>query len=325
MKKSARNVMIGAGLSLAAAAAAGCAAYALSKSLLQVALDREVPEVFKKGKKRLTGDGGEYAHLAIMVEEAAQRLENGCCTDVQIMSHDGIRLVGHWYENPNAKRIVVAMHGWRSSWTQDFGMIAQFLHTNGCNILYAEQRGQGDSGGDHMTFGLLERFDCLDWVQWVNEHNEQGLPVYLAGISMGATTVLMTAGLELPENVRGIVADCGFTSPKAIWKHVTEENLHLSYELHDNLVERLCQKKISLGTQEYSTLEAMRICKVPVLFVHGSEDTFVPISMTYENYLACTAPKELLVVPGAGHGLSYCTEKQRYEDAVKAFWKKHDV
>lgn len=100
-------------------------------------------------------------------------------------------------------------------------------------------------------------------------NNTQGeLPVYLAGISMGATTVLMAAGLDLPDNVRGIVADCGFTSPHAIWKHVTEENLHLSYTFHGNLVERLCQKKLRMGTKEYSTIDAMKHCRVPVLFVH---------------------------------------------------------
>ena len=322
MKKSTRNVLIGTGVAAVAITAVGAAAYTVSKCLLEFALDREAPKIFRNGKEKLAGYSEEFDRLMAEVDASAQKLEGCGCAKVEIISHDGIKLVGHWYENPHAQRIVGAMHGWRSSWSQDFGMIADFMHENDCSVLYAEQRGQNGSGGDYMTFGLLERYDCLDWINWVNTHTRPGLPVYLAGISMGATTVLMAAGLDLPENVRGIVADCGFTSPHAIWKHVTEENLHLSYSFHGNLVERLCQKK--MGTKEYSTIDAMGHCRVPVLFVHGTDDTFVPISMTYENYQACTAPKQLLIVPGAGHGLSYYVEKDRYEKMVKIFWNACD-
>jgi len=324
MKKTTRNLLIGAGVATTITAV-GAAAYTVSKSLLEFALDREAPKLIQAGRGKLSGGGKEYDQLVTQVDAAAQRLENSECDTVEIISHDGIKLVGHWYENPNAQRIVVAMHGWRSSWSQDFGMIADFLHDNGCSVLYAEQRGQNSSGGDHMTFGLLERYDCLDWINWVNENTQEELPIYLAGISMGATTVLMATGLELPGNVRGVVADCGFTSPYAIWKYVTEENLHLSYKLHGNLVERLCQRKIRMGAKEYSTMDAMQGCQIPVLFIHGADDTFVPVTMTYENYRACTAPKQLLVVPGAQHGLSYYVEQDRYEKEVKAFWRSYDA
>lgn len=324
MKKTTRNLLIGAGVATTITAM-GAAAYTVSKSLLEFALDREAPKIFRKGKKKLSGYDEAYDRLMAEVDAAAQKLEDCGCAIVEIIGHDGIKLVGHWYENPNAQRIVVAMHGWRSSWSQDFGMIADFLHDNGCSVLYAEQRGQNSSGGDHMTFGLLERYDCLDWINWVNENTQGELPVYLAGISMGATTVLMATGLELPGNVRGVVADCGFTSPYAIWKYVTEENLHLSYKLHGNLVERLCQRKIRMGAKAYSTLDAMNGCRIPVLFIHGADDTFVPVTMTYENYRACTAPKQLLIVPGAQHGLSYYVEQDRYEKEVKAFWRSYDA
>lgn len=324
MKKSTRNILIGAGVATTITAV-GAAAYTVSKSLLEFALDREAPKIFRKGKKKLSGYDEAYDRLMAEVDAAAKKLEDCGCTTVEIIGHDGIKLVGHWYENPNAQRIVVALHGWRSSWSQDFGMIADFLHDNGCSVLYAEQRGQNSSGGDHMTFGLLERYDCLDWINWVNENTQGELPIYLAGISMGATTVLMATGLELPRNVRGVVADCGFTSPYAIWKYVTEENLHLSYKLHGNLVERLCQRKIRMGAKEYSTIDAMHGCQIPVLFIHGSDDRFVPVTMTYENYRACTAPKQLLIVPGAQHGLSYYVEQEKYEKAVNEFWKTYDI
>ena len=215
------------------------------------------------------------------------------------------------------------MHGWRSNWSQDFGTIAPFWFDNDCAVLFAEQRGQGNSGGDYMGFGLLERYDCLDWINWVNERTEGRLPIYLGGVSMGATTILMTAGFELPENVQGIVADCGFTSPHAIWKHVVENNFHLPYGLYSRAAKDIYEKRNQVPSDSYSTTKALANCKVPVLFIHGTDDNFVPIEMTYENYKACVSEKRLFVVPGAEHGMSYLVDKDGYETAVKQFWDKN--
>lgn len=134
----------------------------------------------------------------------------------------------------------------------------------------------------------------------------------------------MTAGLELPENVRGIVADCGFTSPNAIWKHVAEKNLHINYELRGTMIESMCQKMIQMSAKECSTIDAMRQCKVPVLFIHGTDDSFVPVTMSYENYNACASEKRLFVVPKAEHGLSYYVDTAGYENEVLTFFRKHD-
>ena len=216
------------------------------------------------------------------------------------------------------------MHGWRSCWSTDFGTIAPFWHENGCNVLYAEQRGQGSSGGAYIGFGMMERYDCIQWIQWVNSHWGQELPIYLAGVSMGATTVLMTADLELPPNVRGIMADCGFTSAHDIWKHVAENNLHLSYHIHGSVADQLCREKIQMGTRDCSTVDSLKKSRVPILLVHGTNDHFVPVDMTYANYQACTAPKTLVIVPGADHGMSYFMEKDRYEQAMLDFWKSWD-
>ena len=141
---------------------------------------------------------------------------------------------------------------------------------------------------------------------------------------MGASTVLMTSGFDLPDNVHGIMADCGFTSANDIWRHVTENNMHMSYNIRKKLVNNLCKQKIQIGYDDYTTIDAMGTNKKPVLFIHGTDDDFVPIEMTYRNYKACTAPKQLLVVPGAGHAMSYIVDKQSYEQAVVNFWKEYD-
>ena len=244
MKNVKRNILIGLGATSISAAIYSGITYYLTKNLVEMALDINAPKNIKKGKERISGIRG-FSKITSELKEFAVDLENAGCESIEIISHDGIRLVGHWYECENAKRVIIAMHGWRSSWSMDFGAISSFWHKNGCSVLYAEQRGQNNSGGDYMSFGLLERYDCLDWIYWVSERTQGLLPIYLGGISMGATTVLMTSGLDLPDNVHGVVADCAFTSPKAIWKYVVEKNLHLPYGLYSSIADDFCRKKIS--------------------------------------------------------------------------------
>jgi len=320
MKKNARNMIVGAG-ALTAATAVGF--YAIIRHLVKIAMDREIPKNLQNKKQLLKGNKELVDFMDEAVKAADKLVESGC-EEVSITSHDGIRLVGHWRPCENPKRIIVAMHGWRSSWARDFGIIADFWHDNSCSVLYVEQRGQGGSAGEYMGFGMLERYDCMEWVKWVNHRTGGNIPIYLGGASMGATTVLMTAGLELPENVHGIVADCGFTSPHAIWKHVVENNLHMPYSIYAAAANDLCRRKIHLGAKDYSAVDAMKKCKVPVLFIHGTDDSFVPVEMTYENYKACAAPKRLFVVPGADHGMSYYTDKEGYEKCLLEFFEAND-
>lgn len=323
MKDTSRKVMKVGGIVAATAGLASLSAYVTTKFLVKVALDREKPKTLQKAGSLISGSQGDREFLN-EVHAASERLAEQENETVEIISHDGIPLVGHFVPCSNAKRIIVAMHGWRSSWTNDFGMIADFWQKNNCSVLYAEQRGQNNSGGDYMGFGLVERYDVLDWIDWLNARFGTDIPIYLAGVSMGATTVLMAAGLELPENVRGIVGDCGFTSPHAIWKHVANNNLHLPYKMRSVMADSLFKKKLQIRTDEYSTVDALRNSSMPVLLIHGTDDHFVPVDMTYENYKACTGPKQLFVVPGAGHAMSYFVDKNGYESTVKKFWEQFD-
>ncbi len=324
MKKSTKNILISSTVAASTMAALAGAVVTSSKYLMKVALDRELPKSSSKNTEKLTGSKKFVEFLDSNSAYEKALAEDPSLESVEIRTEDDVILVGHWYENPKAKRIIVAMHGWRSSWARDFGAISSFWHKNGCSVLYAEQRGQNNSGGDYMGFGMLERHDCLEWVRWINDKVGTKLPIYLAGVSMGASTVLMASELELPENVHGIIADCGFTSPHAIWKHVAEKNLHLSYGIIGKIANDLCKKKINLSSKEYSAPFALSKTNVPVIFIHGSDDKFVPIEMTYENYKACASPKRLLVVPGAEHGLSYFTDQKAYEKAVLEFWQDFD-
>ena len=320
MKKSKKNMIIGSGIAAGAVSAAAAISHGVTRKMASIAMDRPEPKVSERAAERVTGTSADSAFSHIR-KEAAEQLSSREHEIVEITAKDGVRLVGHWFYRDDARRTIVAMHGWRSSWVDDFGIISDFWLRSDCNVLFAEQRGQNNSGGDHMSFGLLERYDCVTWANWAAEQISHQLPMYLVGVSMGATSVLMASELELPENVCGIAADSAFTSPHAIWKHVSENNLHIPYALHKASADRMCQQRINLEAGAASTTEALKRCKVPVFLVHGTDDHFVPVEMTYENYKACASEKRLLIVPGADHCMSYLTEKESYERTAKEFWE----
>lgn len=320
MKKTTKQVLTTAGVLGATAAVASLSAVVTTRFLGKVALDREQPNQFRKAQGAISGKKADTPYQT-QRQAGTERLQQTEQETVEILARDGVPLIGHWIPQPNARRVIVAIHGWRSSWARDFSLVSRFWEDSGCSVLYAEQRGQGLSGGAYMGFGPIERYDCLNWIQWVRRRCGEEMPVYLAGVSMGATTVLMAAGLELPENVRGILADCGFTSPMEIWKHVARDNLHLSFRLGSHVANAMYSRKIGEDTAAYSTQDALSRSRVPVLLIHGTEDRFVPVEMTYANYEACAGPRRMLIVPGAGHAMSYYVDPVAYETAVREFWR----
>lgn len=324
MKFSKKTAKKAAGAVLGVSALAGIASYMTTSLFAKEAFDRREPQIMKKAGNRIAGTQKDN-EFEQRQKAAAEMLSQAPTEQVTITAQDGTNLVGHWYPCDGAKRVVIAMHGWRSSWCSDFGLTAEFLHANHCSVLFAEQRGQNSSGGDYMGFGVTEQFDCLDWVHWAVQNKSAELPIYLYGVSMGATTVLMAAGLNMPEAVHGVIADCGFTSPDAIWKHIARSNLHIPYRLQRVMAGKLYGRRNPIGGFRYSTTEALQNCSTPVLLIHGDSDHFVPIEMTYQNYDACTAPKRLLVVPGADHARSYFTAPEEYEDSVRDFWREFDA
>lgn len=239
---------------------------------------------------------------------------------VSLRSADGLHLVGHWYHCDQPQRIVIAMHGWRSNWAVDFGSIIAFFHKEGCSVLLPDQRAQGESEGTHMTFGVMERFDALKWAQYAAEQYPD-LPIYLYGVSMGATTVMMTADLPLPRTVRGIIADCGFTTPKAIWKACIKKVAPVGYH-SVGLAAGIAVWRKAHFDSKVSAPEALRYNTRPLLIIHGDDDHFVPVRMGYENYGAAGGDKELLIVPGAGHAMSHYTDAAAYEAAIKRLFQK---
>lgn len=307
----------------AVAGTALVAAAVMPDVFLKVTTDRQQPRLLRSAQKRMTQRLCASDDLTGVLR-AEQKLRSATLSRVSTAAVDGVTLVGHWYPCEAPKRILIAMHGWRSSWARDFGAIADFWHQNGCSVLYAEERGQGSSGGDYLSFGMMEQYDCLSWANYAAKHFDASLPVYLVGISMGATAVLLSTALPLPPTVRGVIADCGFSSPEAIWRHVTQKKLHIPYALLRRRVDGICKKRFGCLPSSASTVEALKKCTLPVLLIHGEADVFVPVEMSREAKAACASECTLLTVPGASHGESYLKATETYQQTISDFWKKHD-
>ena len=238
-----------------------------------------------------------------------------------VTSYDGLRLFGKCYIASADAPWLIMLHGYRSGAERDFCGGLKFGIDSGFNVLLVDQRAHGKSEGKCLTFGIKERYDCLTWINYVISQAGGSCKIALYGMSMGAATVLMAAGSELPKNVVCIVADCGYTSPKAIIKKVIRE-MHYPIFPTYALVRLGGMLFGGFDIEEYSAVQAMEKCDIPVLFIHGDDDRFVPCDMGRENHRHCRAEgKKLLIVPNAGHGMSYMSDKRAYLGTVSEFLK----
>lgn len=239
--------------------------------------------------------------------------------DVCITSFDGLKLWGSYYELAPGAPIELMLHGYRGTAERDLPCGVRRAFRTGRSALVVDQRCSGRSEGNVITFGIKEHRDCLAWVDFMIEKFGPDVKIILTGLSMGASTVLMAAGTELPENVVGVLADCGFDSPKSIIKTVTKQ-MGLPAELVYPFIKLGARMYGGFDLEETSAVEAVKRCKIPVIFFHGESDDYVPCHMSRVNYEACASRKHLVTVPGAGHGLSYPVAPDRYVAEVKTFF-----
>ncbi len=243
-----------------------------------------------------------------------------------IDSRDGKRLHASWLPAENAKRIVLLFHGYRGNRFGSISGAARFLHDHETSLLFVDQRCCGESGGTYITFGAKEQYDVLDWLKRVQAENaDQKLPIYLYGQSMGATTVLLSAGHELPEEVKGLIADCGFHSMKQQLRDLAAEWFH--FHRIGALLLRLnlfCRLFGHFHMKETDTTEALKKNTRPVLFFHGEADTYVQPENTVRNFELCRAPKELALIPGAMHLCSYYAAPELYQGKLTEFFERYD-
>ena len=243
--------------------------------------------------------------------------------DVSIKSFDGLTLRGKYFEHTKGAPIELMFHGYRGTAEADLAGGVYRAFAQGRSALIVDHRGAGASEGNVISFGVNESRDCLAWIDFVVEHIDTDAKIILTGISMGAATVLTAAGEELSPNVVGVIADCGYSTPRAIIKKVIRD-MHLPADLLYPFVRLGARVYGRFDPDARSPLAAMPHCRVPVIFFHGDTDDFVPCAMSEENYAACAAPdKRLVITKGAGHGLCLPMDPQAYLANLATFFEPY--
>lgn len=282
--------------------------------------------VFYSPKRRVLGEdeyeipeGDIYEAHREQIIEWVKMARSYPCREMQITSHDGLTLRGKYYECNPGGIVEILFHGYQGNGERDMsGGIARCFAL-GRNALIVDHRASGRSEGKVITFGILEKLDCLRWVDKVREEFGEGVRIILTGISMGAATVMMAAGTELAPEVVCVLADCGYTSPREIIKKVIREM---------KLPADLLYPFVTLGAWLFggfrlnsdAPIEALTRAKVPVIFIHGDTDDFVPCEMSERLYGVCSSEhKRFVKIAGAGHGLAFPTNKDGYVRALAEF------
>lgn len=185
--------------------------------------------------------------------------------------------------------------------------------------MIVDHRSHGESEGTYIGFGCLDRFDALKWIKYLEKRCGKNCQVMLHGISMGGATALMVSGLSLPDCVKGIISDCGFTSAWEVFDSVLKNTYHLPSFPILQIADVMAKREAGYGLNECNALNEVAKSTVPILFIHGDADTFVPSRMCHKLYKACKARKEMLIVKGAAHAESYYKGTEKYENKVKEF------
>ena len=243
-------------------------------------------------------------------------------TDETLTSFDNLNLHAYKVLNQNdSNKWVITVHGYTSEGI-NMSSYAKNYYDIGYNVLITDLRSHGLSEGDYIGMGWDDRLDIIDWINTILEYNPNA-EIVLHGVSMGAATVSMVSGEDLPSNVKAIVADCGYTS---VWDE-------FAYQLDDlfslpefpilNVSSLVAKVRAGYFLGEASTLKQVAKSKTPILFIHGDEDDFVPYYMMEELYNATSSEKEMLTIKNAGHAKASEVDPETYWTTVSNFTSKY--
>lgn len=277
---------------------------------------------FMRSNVRLVSfESGPLAEYKSIFDKSLNYIDKLPCEKVFVDSFDGLHLIGNYYNN-NSDTTILLFHGYRSDGKFDFACAVKFYIELGLNVLVVEQRANGQSEGKLITFGIKERRDALTWTNFIAQ---KYCPenIFLSGVSMGATTVMMAAELELPDRVKGIIADCGFTSPPSIIKKVAKQAFKINAEPILPILNIMCKIFGKFDLYETDTSKSLSKSDIPIFFIHGKRDGFVPCEMTEISYKAARAEKYICLVEGADHGLSFLVDTENIQKQISHFIHEH--
>ena len=264
-------------------------------------------------------DSEQYAKGKPIMIRLIDELKEIPFEEIWIESFDGLKLYGRYYHVKDGAPVQIEMHGYKGTALRDFCGGNKLARDLGQNTLLIDERCHGRSEGKTICFGIKEKYDCLAWTRYAAERFGD-VPIVLSGVSMGGATVLMASELDLPKNVRCIIADCPYSSPEEI---IGSESKKMG------IPPKIGMPFIKLGAFIYGKLklsggatEAVKNAKVPIMIIHGEDDRFVPCEMSRKIHAANPKMIRLETFPDAGHGMSYMNDAKRYEKITEEFFKE---
>lgn len=244
--------------------------------------------------------------------------------EMTMTSRDGLKLKGYYLpaKRPTNK-VVMLEHGYLG-YAKQMGLYGKYYYEKlGYNIFMADARGHGESEGDYYGFGWQDRLDLIDWTKQLAERLGQDSEIVYHGLSMGAATVLMASGENLPGQVKAIVADSPYNSVYDLFAYQMKRMYHLPAFPFLDGTSVVTKIRAGYTLKEGSALEQVKKAEVPILYITGNADTFVPTNMTHELYKHTKSPARILTIDGANHGESYVLAKKKYLAALNNFLHDH--
>jgi uncharacterized protein len=277
----------------------------------------------------LHGDGESVTAASLLSEEEEQAkldeimdwTEKQKFKFLEIQSEDGLKLKARFLKNvqPNGKAVILA-HGYKGNSEQMPG-ITKFYYDQGYDILKPDARGHGLSEGEYVGYGWHDRKDYVQWAHYIAEE-EGAESIFLHGFSMGAATVLMASGENLPKQVKGIIADSGYTTVFEELTHQLKYLYHLPAFPVMQVTSVITDIRAGYTFREASAIDSVIKTELPLFIIHGDQDKLVPTEMGQRIFDAAKSDKDLWIVPGAGHTEAYTIAEKEYQERLKAFWKK---
>lgn len=270
--------------------------------------------------EKLMGPG--FKDLNDSTHKSREIMESLPYDTVHITTRDGLELAGYLFINEQpTNKTAICIHGYNSNGFVDFATVGLEYIRRGFNLLLPTNRACGESGGEWTTFGVLESDDTLLFVDKVSELFPGGETV-LHGCSLGGATVSMTSD-RVGDSVRAIISDCSYASMRDEFTHMLKLMANLPAWPAVNMLERQFKKHIGCGFDDNSPLKSVKNARVPMFFVHGREDRYIPCIASEQLYNACPTDKELLFIDGAGHAAAHMRGKEKYYDPIFAFIGRH--
>ncbi len=270
-------------------------------------------------KKRMPRTAAYDEQIRKMTEDFGSRPYE----KVYTRSFDGLRLAARYMHVSDSAPICILMHGYKGKPLRDFSGGGPMLLNAGYNVLLVDERACGSSGGKTISFGVNERRDAVSWVEFCEKRFGSDRKLFLVGISMGASTVLMASELLKGTQVRGIIADCPYDSPRKIIEKVALEDMKLPALLlfYVKIGARLFGR---FDIEACSATGSVKNSDIPFLVIHGDADRFVPEPMSRAMNEARPDISRRVIFEGAGHGMSYFADTARYRDECLDFIRDHE-